>query len=172
MKTEKNQYRNTIFPSRDSIMKKAPANSKQIQLYSNHFKLKNHSLQSFSEWYMKIFLKQSPEGENQMEIYKGNPSAVKNEIQPDARQTIMSIFGANRKAIEEKLGSVLISGQHIFSFQKKSKEEFLAFGEHKEYGLGLEKKNENVPFTQLIANQEQRKPVLRFLNIMIKHTLK
>lgn len=59
---------------------------------------------------MKIFSKTNESGEDQIEIYKKNPAVLKNEINPDARQEIHAIYGANKKKIYETLGKTLSSG--------------------------------------------------------------
>lgn len=145
MEAQNRQFRQTIFPEKKTIFQKPPKGAQKIKVFSNHFPVEiKNAFQHINEWYIKIFKWENEEGEDQKDLYTKNPSVVKNEIEADARKTISKIYGANRKKIYEKMGRVLQSGSHVFSFEKKITESCILFEEDKEFLLALEKKNEDL----------------------------
>ena len=99
---------------------------------------------------------------------------IEPELPDDARRKKREIVESARKAIEKDLGSFVVSGLLIFS--PKKKEGALTFStidkDKTEYLVSVKHAKEFDLLTLQNQNLKEVKPVIQFLNIVIKQTMK
>ena len=101
----------------------------KIKIISNHFPVKiDPKKLRVWEWSVKIFSRENSDGEDQLELYKANPSSVKTDVELDARKIISEVFGRNKLNIYKTLGrNTYFTGMQIYSVNQNKnslKEEY------------------------------------------------
>lgn len=138
---------------------------KALLVASNHYPLNLKTI-CVNEFHVRYIKKKD------LPTLQANKEFFDNDaVDLSARELIFQIQKANRKQVQDDLGTHVFTGQTCFNFLKIEESQFI-YTNHPDFCLVLKVTNKNMSSDQLVANENCRVPVLRALNSFIKEIMR
>lgn len=121
---------------------------REVQVFSNHFKIALPKDLEFNEWLMRFYSKE------EAEKHQDDLSEAEEAIPADSRVLISEVYYTNKQAITEALGFSFTTGKTLYSVGKiKELRDKYFFRNHSKYVMSIDLKNKATSFNTLIPNE-------------------